>query len=631
LPLEALSDPGLFPSSFILDDSRGSNFKNIAAGWAALRKRVVYASPASAVLFGFVKFILDGGRSPVGSAAESPWLIEAMEARLKEDGLSLKDQAYYLRHFRMGVFFHHELLSPVANAMMLEAFRRLEPERNEPFVLATSGSLAYGATIPASALLMDAVFWPRRRLDGAVSMELMDPGFLVSFIGRVSPGKGEGERPLAFINWPMWRDFSKGDRRSFSVRRGKMASLFRGGDKAEAGPFELHSSFHHAKHFKELKDYPLPLQELFLHGLHHASRLKRMGQVKLADVLEFLEETVIGRSFVSRRPAENTAELANRMANYYGGLSSAFSGLVAEEERIRIGSGRLRLRHRAGPVLQGLVGRRVDPVSLLELARAAEGFPEDSPWRGPALYGLAGLVLSPLARTMQECFPRSFHLPSVLRPHELESARTETVPAHLFFRGLSAPFNALLEGRGVEPTAAKEMSLKILSIANAAAKEALERDPRLQGGPRLFTAVRDQVLEYIFPMEERLLKWLGGEDLSSLQESMCQEDDEIGSRACGAAFSFSFRRRVLDVFECFALYTESLEARRGGGAAGPLSGSVGRMRDEFLQRLAPELPPTSVFVLERLVTGGGPSRAEDARVAAGAAEDRGAAGAAEAQ
>ncbi|MDR2340067.1 MAG: hypothetical protein LBF40_08045, partial [Deltaproteobacteria bacterium] len=567
LGLSDLKDPGLSPASFLLDNSRGSNFKNIAVGWMSPHGKVVYSSPATTVLFGFVKFVYENGRSKVASVKERPGLLEALGDSLAADGIAAADREYYLNLFLHGMFFHYELLGDLSNAIMLEAFRTLSPERNEPFIMSATGTLAYGPETGASALFLDAIFWPRRGLSGTLSMELMDQGFASSYLGQLTPP--ERGASLAFVNWPMWNGYEKADRFQFGQRKGKLACLFQPTGPIGLGPYLVGTYLDFQRRLSHLSDYPPAVQEFFLHALHHATSKRRHGnsgnnghnEARPADMAEYLMNTLTVRDFLDKAPA-GASDLANRLINYYGLVHSLCPGLLLKETRDRLkgeskpnGKGST-LTYGRGELLGPMLERRVDLGSLLALRAFFSEFPEESSWRGPALMGLAALLAIPLCRGVREGFPRAFHLPSIIREDELSAARNDSVKAHLYFQERSKDFTDFLESIGTSALDAREMALRLQSCGVAAVRAALGRK-KAQGrqDPRVYAVVRDQVLEWLFTLEVKLLRWLNGEGVSDIQETLCPSDCDIGEKRADIPFDRQYRTKILDILECFILLT----------------------------------------------------------------------------
>jgi hypothetical protein len=437
--LRELAGPDLCPEKITLDAARGSNFKNIAVGWLPRREKVIYASPAAPVLYGFAKFVTELGRSEAGSVANCPSYLSALEGALAREGAAPADAEYYLGMCRRGVFFHYELLGALSRALMLEGFREFQPEGLEPFVLCSTGSLAWGVPVPARALFLDAVFWPKTGRGGAVSMELMDPRLAAGLLGRLACGQGGGggPRPLALVNWPMWRGFEKSGRFQFAARKNKLLSLFAGGSAPEerGGPAAA-----------AREGPPALADELILGGLWHASAMRGGGAVGAAGVLRFLGNTPSARGWIARDPSKNPSRLANLIdsrlrlaaeslpglvlgggANGAGagesgggsaaaaGKSGGGSGAAAGESGAGAGAagsgGKGPRGLRPGPLLAELLARRAEPASVAALLALCGGFPADSEWRGPELSGLAAALLAPVAACLRECLPRAFQPP----------------------------------------------------------------------------------------------------------------------------------------------------------------------------------------------------------------------------
>jgi hypothetical protein len=589
--LRDLADPDSSPATLTLDNARGSNFKNIAVGWVAPHRKIVYASPATTVLYGFVKFLFEVGRATAPSVEANERLIFALEESLKSDGVSQEDLDYYLRVFRHGIFFHYGHLGALTNSLMLEAFRRLVPGRHEPFVLAATDTLAYGVGTGASALFLDSIFWPRTRMDGSVAMEVMEPAFAMNYRGRVSAPAGPAA-PLTLINWPMWKGYERSDGPQFAGRKNKLLGLFEGDAVTSVGPFDAHHYLDFTRALDSVWAYPVPLQELFLQGLHHAAALNNGGDVKLSDILAFLENTLSINDFLTRDPERNRKDLTSRMAEYYTFASGLFSGRIVGPAGPGGQDG-----WTAGEALPQILLKKVDPLSLRDLESFIEEFPDDSDWRGPGLFGTMAVIVISLTKCMHRHFPRAFHLPSIVRGEELEAARMDSVNAHVFFRERSQSFTSLLESMGISQLAAREMALKIQGIVNRVVQDSLARHYRFSQDPKLFTVVRDSLVEYVFPLVEKLIRWLNNEDLSSLQETMCPGDSEIGEKRADFPFDRQYRQKYLDVLECFINIEEYLGEY-------PLStlDSLNQIKRQLAERLSSELLPSGIETLDRLIT-----------------------------
>jgi hypothetical protein len=138
------------------------------------------------------------------------------------------------------------------------------------------------------------------------------------------------------------------------------------------------------------------------------------------------------------------------------------------------------------------------------------------------------------------------------------------------------------------------MALKILSAVTAAAKGAAGP----AGGDRAAAVVRDQLTEGVFPLEERLLRWLGGEKAASLSEPVCPEGPDVGEKRGGSPFSLSLRERILELLRCCV----RARAAEPGFPEGPLE-SLKQLERSVGSLLAGELIPAEASALEELISG----------------------------
>ncbi|MDR2405656.1 MAG: hypothetical protein LBE27_04735 [Deltaproteobacteria bacterium] len=588
--LHDLSRKSIMPQDFLLDNSRGSNFKNIAIGWVPGHRKIVYSSPAAAVLYGFSKFVMELGRTEVESIKESSFTERLLMAFEKEP-VSDADREYYLRLFQRGVFFHYANLGTLTKALMLKAFRVLSPEKNEPFVLMADGTLAFGLRLPASAMFLDAIFWPKEHLDGSVSMELCERSFILNYMGRLT-AEDPGSKSLVFINWPIWRGFENSDRHHFELRKNRLTSLF----SQEQPPFiniELLGYLDFSRQILSLHDYPLSLQELFLTGLNQALKLKKSKEVKISEIVEQLLNGYSVRSFVEKDRPANISDLSNRINSYFTELSEPFPGMVPIIKKPRTGAKKISMRFKSDDGVTLMLKHKVDPASLLTLASFLEAFPPDSIWQESEHFGLMVLLMVPLIKCLERYLPRVFHLPTILREHELAVARTEPVEAHIFFRERSGAFTTLLEESGVNSVSTREMALRIMSNANQVVRESMRKHNRSKDDGKVFTTVRDAVLEYIFPQEERLLRWFLGHDLAQIQEDMCPRDSEIGEKRVDFTFDCLYRKRTFGVIECFIWVLESQPWYPEENIE-----SLRKVHATLKERLENELMPTDLKSLE---------------------------------
>ncbi|MDR2199484.1 MAG: hypothetical protein LBR53_08540 [Deltaproteobacteria bacterium] len=580
LTLKELRDPKLAPADFLLDGYRGSNFKNIVTGWLPGEEKVVYASPASKVLFGFTKFILEMGRGEVDSVSAAVGLTERLANVLKGEGFSREDGEFHLEFFRRGIFHYCGFMGERLRLLMLEAFRSLAPLKNEPFILAGDSALSEISDFPASSLFLDGIFWSKSRLDSSVGMEIAEYDFVEGF--RRSLLDREGKPPLLLINWHVWRGFDKNDLYQFSFRKNKLFRLFSSERAEERGGTELETALGGPGRRKKLSELPPPLERFFLAALGCSLKLGKGAPAKLSGMTRFLDNTRAGGSLLSQNRSKNAANLANSLFSYYGLVTELFPGVFFEEIRVKGRDGRIKLRYREGELLAPLLSRNLDVQTFGELKEFLDDIPSESKWREPSLFALLVLLLIPLLKSFQGDFPRVFLLETPPRQPGSEGFSLDAVKAHLFFREVSASFTARLESCGVNPVSAREMALKILGFVNSIVKGKLDNSVRPAGGA-VFQMVRDSVLEFVFPREERILRWLEGEDFGSLRESMRPGERGAGEKQPESPFDFECRKKILGVFSFFTL----LE-RKTGGIPKDLLNSLERTEEKLAKRICLE-------------------------------------------
>ncbi|MDR2611611.1 MAG: hypothetical protein LBG06_01780 [Deltaproteobacteria bacterium] len=533
-----IADPDLSPADFVLDREKGLRFLDALDGWIPGHEKIIYASYSGGSLTAFARRAVEGfGRGRVPGIVEDGFYLGDLESSLARSGAREGSVGFYLEAAARGVFFHFSGLSRETRRLMADGYRRFQPQPCEPFILCATETISYGVNLPADALFLENVSWPRSRYRHCYSIEALTSNEFRNLVGRVGRYGHikPGVIPTVVVNWPLGRSINSAE--EFSRRRGALAETASSSPASEIDCRDLQ------KHLllppaPRLADYPGPVARFYLLALLHASRAAGGVPVSPGEAAGFLSETYTVRSLFRGGGAEFRGGLLSGLAGFLHHLVRDFGGLVAQESRApaapggsgrgagRGGEGRGArpgrgsappARYLPAPLCLNLARNDTSPATLKELDRLLAGFGDGSAWDDPAFAGLKALLAVPLLAETRDVFSRVFSDPRMLPPGALRKARKEPAEAEGWFRGRAAPVEALLGEAGVPGPGAAEMTERI----RAQGRQTLERHLRenyrgLAGSREVIACLRDAFLQKVLSTVQTLLMWIDGRSVKSI-------------------------------------------------------------------------------------------------------------------
>jgi hypothetical protein len=508
-----ISDPALSPADFLLDREGGMKFMGALDGWMPGHEKIIYASCSGVSLTAFARRAVERfGRSPVPGVVEDGFFLRELEDSLVRSGAREKATRFYVEAAAKGVFFHLSGLSRETRRLMADGYRKFEPVPREPFILCATETISYGVNLPADALFLENVAWPRSRYRNACTIESLTPNEFRNLVGRVGRHghMKPGVIPTVVVNWPLGK--SLGSQEIFSRRREALAELTSSTPASEIDCRDLqrHLMLPTAP---RLSDYPGPVGRFYLLAFLYASRRAGGGPVSAREVAGFLAETYTARSLFRGGDASARAGLLSGISGFLGHLAREFGSLAAESSRGPQGP-----KYLPGSLSLNLARNGTAPSTLKDLDSLLGGFAKGSDWLSPALYGLRTLLAVPLLPEMRDIFVRVFSDPRMIPPAALRKARQDPAEAEAWFRRRAEPVERLLEDEaGLSQAAAREMTGRIRSSGALIVERHLrENYSRAARNKEVTAFLREAFLQKALSTAETLLMWIDGRTVKSI-------------------------------------------------------------------------------------------------------------------
>jgi hypothetical protein len=509
-----IADPGLGPSDFVLDREAGARFIGSLDGWVPGHEKIIYASYSGVSLTAFARRAVERfGRGRVPSIVEDGFYLRELEASLARTGAREQSARFYLEAASRGVFFHFSGLSRETRRLMADGYRRFSPVPCEPFVLCATETISYGVNLPADALFLENISWPRSRYRNCSAIEALTSNEFRNLVGRVGRYGHikPGVIPTVVVNWPLGRSVSSPS--VFEARRKVLAEIASSSPASEIDCRDLQG--HLVRGVPDrLSDYPGPVARFYMLSLLHASKAAGGGAVTAGGAAAFLAETYAVRS-LERRAAAGQAPrrgLFQGLSGFLDHLAREFGSLVLEVR----GSGKGR-RYMPAALCSNLARNGTSPYTLKELDRLLPGLGGGQGGLPPELFGLRALLAAPLLTEMRYVFSRVFTDPRMLSQGMLRKARTDRDEAEAWFRRAAAPVEALLARAGLGPEAARAMCERVRSAGRATVDSHLRENFRRSAQIREVSAcLRDTFLQKVLSTVRTLLMWIDGSTVRSI-------------------------------------------------------------------------------------------------------------------
>ncbi|MDR1166210.1 MAG: DEAD/DEAH box helicase family protein [Deltaproteobacteria bacterium] len=512
-----LADPALTPADFVLDVGRGAKFIHALDGWLPGHEKVIYASYDGAALVAFAQRVLSFGRQRVPEMAQDGHWLEELRRSLVRYGVEEGNMEFFLSCAQKGIFFHYSGLGRETRRLMAEGYRRFRPAPYEPFILCATETISYGVNLPADALFLENVSWPRNRFDNSFSIEALTTNEFRNLVGRVGRHGHirPGLIPTVIINFPLGKALK--DQNSFRRKREELANVSSSTPTLRIDCEDIKRSLLSGPR-RRLEEYPGPLGRFYLLALLHAHAIAQKRPVTLGAIANFLENTYLIRSFAESGKAGRGKILATNLRAYYRHLAENFGDLLVTVEYGKDAPETYAPRELA----LNLARNGTNPMSLKELSFFQEGFSPASPWNDAALHGLKTLLLTPLLSENRGHFLRVFADPRSLAEVELKKARLGKGEALAYWKREFAPLaETLMEKEGVSFDLAWKMAARLYGLVSFLVKKHIgENFRRVAGDAAIFATVRDALTRQLVGVELSLLMWIGGDSVKSIVEKL---------------------------------------------------------------------------------------------------------------
>ncbi|MDR2352789.1 MAG: DEAD/DEAH box helicase [Deltaproteobacteria bacterium] len=502
------SDPHLDLDHLVLQKSEGKKFMDTLEGWIPGHERVIYASYSGGSLGKFARWILSKGRSEIKEMLEEENWLSDLEKSLIRYGVEDNNVQFFLNCAKRGVFFHYSGLGRETRRKMAEGFRNFRPIPYEPFVLCATETIAYGVNLPADAIFLENINWPRSRYDRSLAIETLTTNEFRNLVGRVGRHGHirPGIIPTVVINWSIGKTYE--DSYFFQAKREEMANIVSSVPILAIDCRELKMQLQ-AYPKKSLSHYPSPVEKFYILALLHTYAISNNKPVTVNQVYEFLENTYNVRSFLRSGSAEETRRLKRNLKNYYDLLHKHFEQLVV----LKSSSGPRGLeRYEPKELLLNFAKNGTNPISVTELTLLIKGFSPNNLWNDPKFFGLKCLIMAPILLENRQNFMRPFIFPGELTGKILERALVKKEESLDFLNFESAPFVRLLETEeGMDKVHAQMMAKKIREVLTNIVKQHLfENYRKYSKDEKIIAIIRDNLIRQVFTLEMSQLMWIAG-------------------------------------------------------------------------------------------------------------------------
>ncbi|MDR2199490.1 MAG: DEAD/DEAH box helicase [Deltaproteobacteria bacterium] len=260
-------------SDLVLDEGEGAGFNSCLEGWIPGHEKIIYASYSWNSLLAFVNKMLSLGRREIPAVAEDGFFLKNLEKSLFKSGIRGRDGAFYLHCAKRGVFFHFSGLEKETRRLMAEGYRRFQPLELEPFILCATETISYGVNLPADALFLETVMWPRSRHDRYYAIESLTNNEFKNLTGRVGRHGHikSGVIPTVFVNWKLGK--AESVRMLFPRKKLEMERICSSAPLSAIDCGEIGRLLTGAFRFRDLRRAPLAAGRFFLLVLLHASSI----------------------------------------------------------------------------------------------------------------------------------------------------------------------------------------------------------------------------------------------------------------------------------------------------------------------------------------------------------------------
>jgi hypothetical protein len=506
-----IADSQLTPADFVLDREGGARFIATLDGWIPGHEKIIYASYSGISLTAFARrAVEDFGRGRVPDVVEDGFYLRELEASLAKSGTRERSARFYLEAAARGVFFHFSGLSRETRRLMADGYRRFAPLPCEPLILCATETISYGVNLPADALFLENISWPRSRYRHSYSIEALTANEFRNLVGRVGRYGHikPGVIPTVLVNWPLGK--SVNSPALFEGRRKVLAEIASSSPASEIDCRDLQAHLARPAAAR-LSDYPGPVGRFYLLSILHASKASGGGPVTAEEAAAFLSETYTVRSLERSAAPPRRGWLVSGLSGFLEHLVREFGNLVVEEVR-----GEGRRRYLPGGLCANLARNDTSPYTLKELdgliAALASG-----PGAPLGRAGLMALVAAPLLTEMRHVFTRVFSDPRMLSQGALKKARTDREEAERWFRWAAEPAERLLAGEGLTPEEARGICERVRSEGRSILERHLRENFRNSSRVKEVVAcLRDAYLQKVLSTIKTLLMWIDGRAVKSI-------------------------------------------------------------------------------------------------------------------
>jgi hypothetical protein len=533
--VERIFEASLASEDFILDRVPGVSFQRTLDGWLPGHAKVIYASYSAGSLSSFAMRAMEFGRGKVPEIQEDSFFLEDLYVSLTRSGAKDKNIEFYMKAASCGIFFHFSVLGRDTRRLMADAFRRFTPLPYEPFILCATETISYGVNLPADALFLEDVNWPRSRYKNSYNREPLTTNEFRNLVGRVGR-HGHikvGIIPTVIVNWALGKAAHSPE--IFSQKREELASIC---SSAPVLTIDCHQlqKYLIVKPTKFLTDYPGPVGRFFQLGLLHASALKGGRAVTAKEVASFLTNTYTVKSFLMEEPESRATSFTQNLSQYFSILKKSFGDKVLTahwrgEDFV----------YEPMELCLNLARNDTSPLTLRELDKLLEGFGKNSPWLGKDLYGLATLVLVTLVTENKDIFTRIFIDPRSIKPSYLKKARVEPSHEKEYFQKKSGPVALYLEKMGVEKAEVDELLRHVKKAIYFLVMNHLKNNFRPAANDQNVVAtMRDALTQRVMVIILTLLMWVDGVTVKTIL-------DRIGTRFQGLTMEDLGQEKTLEL------------------------------------------------------------------------------------
>jgi hypothetical protein len=505
-------------------DKENLRFIQALDGWLPGHEKIIFASYSATSLNAFAKRAMDFGRSKVPSIVEDPTWLDDLRVSLVRSGARDSNIEYFLNAARYGIFFHYSGLGRETRKLMAEGYRVFTPVKYEPFILCATETISYGVNLPADALFLENINWPRSRYRHNYSIEPLTTNEYKNLVGRVGR-HGHikmGIIPTVVVNWILGKGANNLD--IFQKKREEIESICSSVPVLKIDCTELQEQLV-SKYFKKLKDFPGPVGRFYQLALLHAYFLNKNKPVNVNTIFDFLDNTYTVHSLF----AENTEtaeklkeDLMLNMKAYFGKLNETFGDHIVTTTVE--GS---QTKYTPLELCLNLARNDTNPNTLLELDRFIEGLDVKSLWNTPELFGFKLLILVNLVTENKDIFTRKFIDPRSIMPRVLSKARINKKASLFYFKSKAAPVKNYLLKMGVPPKAVEEMLEHLKTIIHMVVyKEMDEHFKKVTSDRRIMATLRDALTWKVMTNILSLLLWVNGESVKSILDIIGDEFEE---------------------------------------------------------------------------------------------------------